>query len=86
MDGEDNFMEICIGSDSNDNSVEILLNCQELKRIIVSLEKFEDKINQFKVKNQDAKRFGFTHLHLQDCGLTDVKDKSDIVFYVNMDE
>lgn len=69
-----------------DDSVEILLNHQELKKLINSLKKFKDEGNQFKIKNKDAEGLGFTHLHLKDCGLIDKNSKSDIVFYLNLDE
>ena len=69
-------------TDSVDDSVEILLNYQELKKLINSLKKFEDEVNQFKTKNKEAEGLGFTHLHLKDCGLIDKNSKSDIVLYL----
>lgn len=69
-----------------DDSIEILLNYQELKNVINSLETFEDEINKFKSKNKDSDGLGFTHLHFKDCGLLDKNCKSDIVLYLNLDE
>ncbi len=79
-------MKIYPGNDTDDSYVEIMLNCQELKTLVSALEKFENKIDQFKTNNKDIKNPGFTHLHLQDCGLIDKNGKSDLVFYVNLNE
>lgn len=73
-------------TDSVDDSVEILLNYQELKKLINSLKKFEDEVNQFKAKNKESEDLGFTHLHFKDCGLIDQNSKSDIVLYLNLSE
>ena len=73
-------------TDCVDDSVEILLNYQELKKLINSLKKFEDEVNQFKAKNKEAEDLGFTHLHFKDCGLIDQNSKSDIVLYLNLNE
>ena len=69
-----------------DDSVEILLNYQELKNLVISLRRFEEKANQFKTHNKGAEDLGFTHLHLKDCGLIDKSSKSDIVLYLNLNE
>ena len=64
----------------------LLLNDQELKKLINSLKKFEDEVTQFKTKNKEAAGLGFTHFHLKDCGLIDKNSKSDIVLYLNLNE
>lgn len=57
-------MKIYTTNNTETDSVEILLDYQELKKLVSSLKKFEDEVNQFKMKNKDAKGLGFTHLHL----------------------
>ena len=79
-------MEIYTANNTETDSVEILLNYQELKKLINSLKKFEDEVKQFKTKNKEAEGLGFTHLHLKDCGLIDKNSKSDIVLYLNLNE
>lgn len=79
-------MKIYTANNTETDSVEILLNYQELKELINSLKKFEDEVNQFKTKNKEAEGLGFTHLHLKDCGLIDENSKSDIVLYLNLNE
>lgn len=69
-----------------DDSVEIELNYRELKKMVNCLVKFEDEVNRFKTKNKDVKKLGFTHLHFKDCGLIDKNSKSDLVFYVDLDD
>ena len=76
-------MKIYTTNNTETDSVEILLDYQELKKLVISLKKFEDEVNQFKTKNKDTKDLGFTHLHLKDCGLIDENGKSDIVLYLN---
>ena len=79
-------MKIYTANNTETDSVEILLNYQELKELINSLKKFEDEVNHFKTKNKEAEGLGFTHLHLKDCGLIDENSKSDIVLYLNLNE
>ena len=79
-------MKIYTANNTETDSVEILLNYQELKKLINSLKKFEDEVKQFKTKNKEAEGLGFTHLHLKDCGLIDNNSKSDIVLYLNLNE
>lgn len=79
-------MKIYMSNNTDNDNVEILLDYSELKKLIDSLVKFGDEINVFKMKNNDNGSLGFTHLHLKDCGLISEKCKSDIVFYVNLDE
>ena len=79
-------MKIYTANNTETDSVEILLNYQELKKLINSLKNFEKEVNQFKTKNKEAEGLGFTHLHLKDCGLIDQKSKSDIVLYLNLNE
>lgn len=79
-------MKIYTANNTETDSVEILINYQELKELINSLKKFEDEVNQFKTKNKEAEGLGFTHLHLKDCGLIDENSKSDIVLYLNLNE
>ena len=85
-DGEVNLVKIYTANNTENDSVEILLNYQELKKLINSLKKFEDEVNQFKTKNKEVEGLGFTHLHLRDCGLIDENSKSDIVLYLNLNE
>ena len=85
-DGEVDLVKIYTANNTETDSVEILLNYQELKELINSLKKFEDEVNQFKTKNKEAEGLGFTHLHLKDCGLIDENSKSDIVLYLNLNE
>ena len=86
MDGEVEPVKIYMSNNTDNDNVEILLDYSELKKLIDSLVKFGDEINVFKMKNNDNGPLGFTHLHLKDCGLIIEKCKSDIVFYVNLDE
>ena len=86
MDGEVEPVKIYMSNNTDNDNVEILLDYSELKKLIDSLVKFGDEINVFKMKNTDNGPLGFTHLHLKDCGLISEKCKSDIVFYVNLDE
>lgn len=79
-------MKIYTANNTETDSVEILLNYQELKKLINSLKKFEDEVKQFKTKNKEAEGLGFTHLHLKDFGLIDKNSKSDIVLYLNLNE
>ena len=85
-DGDVNLVKIYTANNTENDSVEILLNYQELKKLINSLKKFEDEVKQFKTKNKEAEGLGFTHLHLKDCGLIDKNSKSDIVLYLNLNE
>ena len=85
-DGEVDFVKIYTTNNTETDSVEILLDYQELKKLVISLKKFEDEVNQFKTKNKDTKDLGFTHLHLKDCGLIDENSKSDIVLYLNLNK
>lgn len=86
MDGEVEPVKIYMSNNTDNDNVEILLDYSELKKLIDSLVKFGDEINVFKMKNNDNGPLGFTHLHLKDCGLISEKCKSDIVFYVKLDE
>lgn len=86
MDGEVDFVKIYTTYNTETDSVEILLDYQELKKLVNSLKKFEDEVNQFKMKNKNAEGLGFTHLHLKDCGLIDKNSKSDIIFYLNLNK
>ena len=86
MDGEVDLVKIYTANHTETDSVEILLNYQELKKLINSLKKFEYEVNQFKTKNKEAEGLGFTHLHLKDCGLIDKNNKTDIVLYLNLNE
>lgn len=79
-------MKIYTENNTEADSVEVLLNHQELKELINSLKKFEDEVDRFKTKNKEAEGGGFTHLHLKDCGLIDQNSKSDIVLYLNLSE
>ena len=85
-DGEVDFVKIYTTNNTETDSVEILLDYQELKKLVNSLKKFEDEVNQFKMKNKDAEGLGFTHLHLKDCGLIDKNSKSDVIFYLNLNK
>ena len=85
-DGEVDSVKFYTTNNTETDSVEILLNYQELKKLVNSLKNFEDEVNQFKTENKDAEGLGFTHLHLKDCGLIDKNSKSDIVLYLNLNE
>ena len=85
-DGEVDFVKIYTTNNTETDSVEILLDYQELKKLVNSLKKFEDEVNQFKMKNKDAEGLGFTHLHLRDCGVIDKNSKSDVIFYLNLNK
>ena len=52
-------MKIYTTNNTETDSVEILLDYQELKKLVSSLKKFEDEVNQFKMNNKDAKGVGF---------------------------
>ena len=85
-DGEVDLVKIYTENNTEADSVEILLSYQELRKLIISLKKFENEVSQFKTKSKDTKDLGFTHLHLKDCGLIDENSKSDIVLYLNLNE
>lgn len=85
-DGEVDFVEIYNANTTENDSVEILLNYHEFKKMVNSLKEFEDEINKFKAKNKYTEDLGYTHIHLRDCGLIDKNSKSDIVFYLNLNE
>lgn len=68
------------------DSVELLLNYQELKELANALMEFETKVKKFKLENKDKENLGFTHLHFKDCGSIGKKSKADIVFYVDLNE
>ena len=84
--GESDFMKIYPASNTENDSVEILLNYQELKILSNSLMKFEDEITRFRNQNKGIEGLGYTHLHLKDCGLIDENDNTDIIFYLNLNE
>ena len=84
--GEVEPVKLYMSNNTDNNHIEILLDYSELKKLINSLVKFGDEINMFKMKNNGNEPLGFTHLNLKDCGLISEKCKSDIVFYVNLDE
>ena len=86
MDGEVDFMKIYTANGTEPDSIEISLNYKELKKMINSLKKFKDEVDQFKTKHKDEVVHGFTHLHFKDCGLMDEDSKSDIVLYLNLNE
>ena len=77
------FMKIYTTNNTETDSVEILLDYQELIKLVISLKKFEDEVNQFKTKNKDTKDLGFTHLHLKDCGLIDENGKFIVEGIIN---
>lgn len=79
-------MKIYTANNTEADSVEILLDYQELKILVNSLKQFEDEVNRFKTKNKETEGLSFTHLHLKDCGLIDENSKSDIVLYLNLNE
>lgn len=79
-------MKIYNANNIETDSVEILLNYKELKKMVKILKKFENDVNQFKTKNKVTEGLGFTHLHLKDFGLTDKNSKSDIIIYLNLNE
>lgn len=56
-------MKIYTENNTEADSVEILLNHQELKELINSLKKFEDEVNRFKTKNKEAEG-GALHIYI----------------------
>ncbi len=68
------------------SSVEILLNHQQLKNLLNCLSNFKNEVEQFQTKNKDKENLGFAHLHLKDCGLIEENSKSDVVFYVDLND
>ena len=79
-------MKIYAEQNVETNSVEILLNYQELKDLVGALTKFENEVEQFKEENKEKDNLGFTHLHLIDCDSAFKNGESDIVFYVDLNE
>lgn len=79
-------MRIYTEKDTEVDSVEVLINYQELRVLADSLMKFETEIKEFKIKNKDKESLGFTHLHFKDCGSIGKNSKADIVFYVDLNE
>lgn len=73
-------MDIYTEKNTLTDSVEVVVNCQELKKIKDALVEFEMRVRKFKKENANQKNLGYTHLHLQDCGISG----ADIVFYVNL--
>ena len=55
-DGEVNIVKIYTGINKEIDSIEMLLNQEELRKMVNSLAKFEDEVNQFKTKNKVARR------------------------------
>ena len=47
-------MKIYTERNKEADSVEISLNYQELRKMVISLKKFEDKVSQFKLKNKSV--------------------------------
>lgn len=79
-------MKIYTAKNIEADSVELLLNYQELKELANTLMEFETKVKKFKLENKDKENLGFTHLHFKDCGSIGKKSKADIVFYVDLNE
>ena len=69
-----------------DNNVEVLLNYQELEKMVNVLKKFQEGVNVFKTKNKGNSKLGFTHLHFKDYELIDKNSSIDLVIYLNLDE
>ena len=86
MDGEVDFVKIYTANNTEADSVELLLNYQELKELANALTKFETEVKKFKIENKDKESLGFTHLHFKDCGSIGKKSKADIVFYVDLND
>ena len=77
-------MKVFTESNIEADSVELLLNYQELKELTNALVKFEAEIKQFKANNKEKNNLGFTHMHFKDCCSTSKNSKADIVFYVDL--
>ena len=77
-------MRIYATNNTETDSVEMLLNYQELKILVSSLSKLENEVKKFKGENREKKDLGFTHLHLRDCGLGN--NNLDVVFYIDLSE
>ena len=79
-------MQIYSERDASERSVEVMLSHEELTALAAALSEFERRIAQYKKENVGKTDLGFTHLHFKDCGEIGQKSKSDIVFYVNLNE
>lgn len=79
-------MKIYSNSGEEKQNVEILLSYKELIELVRALKKFEDSINEFKKNNNEQEKLGFTHLHYKDYYPKCSDNKTDIIFYVNLDE
>lgn len=79
-------MTVYFENNKEKDSIEVVINCFELKELVSALTEFESRIEQYKNINQENANLGFTHIHLKDCGPLCKKSKTDIVFYVNLNE
>lgn len=82
--GEADFLKIYTAKNIEADSVELLLNYQELDELTNALMEFKTKVKKFELENQDRESVGFTHLYFKDCGPMGKKSKADIVFYVDL--
>ena len=78
-------MKIYSDRDKQENSIELLLNHNELKKLINGLWEFERNIEKYKADNKGKSDLGFTHMHYKDIDRVGEKDEPDIVFYVDLD-
>ncbi len=78
-------MKIYIENNTEISDVEVTMTGQELKALVNALAEFESKIQQFKTDNKEKRDLGFTHIHLKDHIQASTENKSDIVFYVDLD-
>lgn len=79
-------MKIYAEKNKETSSVEMMFNYRELKTLVDALVNFESKIKQYKSDNEGKENLGFTHMHFQDYDRASEESRSDIVFYVNLDE
>lgn len=79
-------MKIYAEQNVETDSVEVLLDLEELKDLVGVLAKFENELRQFKEENKEKDNLGFSHLHLIDCDSIFKNSESDIVFYVDLNK
>lgn len=79
-------MRIYTENSTDEPSAEVLFNYRELKEFVDALVKFESRIKQYKIENKEKGNLGFTHLHFKDCGQIGENSKTDLIFYVDLDD
>ena len=77
-------MQLYFECDNDNETLEILINHHELKRIINSLIQFDEQIEHFKTIDIGKRERGYTHIHLKDSEVILNNHKQDIVLYVKI--